>query len=170
MKKSLLKSLLVVAVMFLGLSNSNAQDYSAAVGLRIGFPTSISGKFKVAEGKMVEAAIGYRNFSYWNWISLSGAYQIYKPIGAVDGLHWYWGGGASAYFWSFDNDNIFFAGDDYNTTSFGIQAYGGLDYVFENVPVNLSIDLVPTYFLNSYGSGFAGGYGAIGVRYTIGKE
>jgi hypothetical protein len=68
------------------------------------------------------------------------------------------------YFWSFDNGYDF--GDD-ASVSIGIQGYLGLDYKFANAPVNLSLDWVPTFFLNGFGNGFGADNGALAVRYTL---
>ena len=44
----------------------------------------------------------------------------------------------------------------------------GLDYKFDNTPINISADWVPTIYIGSgYLSGFGGGYGALAVRYTL---
>ena len=63
-------------------------------------------------------------------------------------------------------DNNFF-GDTSTTTSFGIQGYLGLDYAFEDIPLNITADWIPTIFLNGFGSGFGAGYGTLGVRYIL---
>jgi hypothetical protein len=42
-----------------------------------------------------------------------------------------------------------------------------LDYAFEDTPINISIDWIPTLAFNGYLRGFGGGYGNIGVRYIL---
>jgi len=108
-------------------------------------------------------------WGYGRWVNLSVGYQVHKPldIDGLEGLHWYFGGGGSVYFWTYDNAFVF--DHDYSSTAIGVQGYLGLDYAFSDTPVNLSIDWVPTFFVNGYNSGFGSGYGNVGVRYILGR-
>lgn len=162
------KTLFVAALFFIFSAFAEevqAQNYDSAIGLRLGYPSSVSYKMFLNDSHAVEGYVSYRRNSGWSWIGISAAYQVHSPIDAVDGLQWYWGGGAGAYIWTFNDTSGFY--DNYGTTSFGIQGYLGLDYTFANVPINVSIDWVPTYFLNGYGDGFGADNGAIAVRYIL---
>lgn len=167
MKNLLLNAGLILTLITFGFSSSSAQDYKLAVGARLGVPLSASVKTKIGEGKMIEGTLGFRNYTYTNWISVSGNYQKYTSFEEVlDGLYWYYGGGVSAYFWTYDDS--FFGPNEYGSTTFGFQGNVGLDYKFENKPINISLDYMPTYFFGGYIGGFGGGYGALAIRYTIG--
>ncbi|MGH1433264.1 MAG: hypothetical protein ACRBG0_02275 [Lewinella sp.] len=154
----------------LAFSSLQAQDYQKAIGLRLGYPVSISYKmFLGNSNNALEAFVNYRSqkvFSYgWTRIGVGGAYQVHNPISSVDGLQWYYGGGAAIYFWSYDND---FSGfEDEANLSLGIQGYLGLDYKFAGAPVNLSLDWVPTFYISGYGDGFGADNGALTIRYTF---
>jgi hypothetical protein len=159
-------SLLCCTIAF---STLQGQDYQSAIGLRLGYPLSVSYKtFLNDSNNALELFVNFRSekvFGYgWTRIGAGGAYQVHNDIEAVEGLQWYYGGGASVYFWSFDNGYDF--GDD-ASVSIGIQGYLGLDYKFANAPVNLSLDWVPTFFLNGFGNGFGADNGALAVRYTL---
>lgn len=161
---------LTLCVAFFASSSIQAQDYNSAVGLRLGVPASISYKMFINEsGHAVEGYVSFRSQksfgSRYSWIGVNAAYQIHNDISSVDGLYWYYGGGAAAFFWSFDND--FVDVSDQNTLSFGLQGYLGLDYTLTSAPVNFSLDWIPTFFINGYSNGFGGGYGTFAVRYTI---
>ena len=151
---------------FMALS-TQAQPYSSAVGLRLGSPASVSFKTFVSDKAALEAYAGYRGYGFGNFVNVSGAYLVHNDIAEVDGLQWYYGGGAAVFFWSYDD--LFFD-NDFSSTSLGIQGYLGLDYVFANAPVNISLDWIPTFFvggslnINSFG----GGYGSLAIRYVIG--
>ena len=150
--------------------SAQAQDYRTAVGARLGYPLSVSIKhFLNSDGHALEAYVGTRGWGYGRWVNLSVGYQVHKPldIDGLEGLHWYFGGGGSVYFWNYDNAFVF--DDDYSSTAIGVQGYLGLDYAFSDTPVNLSIDWVPTFFVNGYNSGFGSGYGNVGVRYILGR-
>ncbi len=143
----------------------NDAAYKTAVGTRFGSPY-LSGSYKtfLNEKVAMEAYVGYRGYSSFRWISISAAGQIHNPIPEVlEGLQWYYGAGASVYIWTFDNAFI----ENSASTSYGINGYLGLDYKVPGKPVAISIDWVPTFFLNGYGSGFGSGYGGIGVRYVL---
>lgn len=154
---------LSLAFTFFVVTNADAQSYKTAVGARLGYPLSASFKTFLSESSAVEVYAGFRGWTGYRWISISGAYLIHKPISGVDNLNWYFGGGASVYFWTFDSG---FLNND-GSTSIGIQGYLGLDYRIPDTPVNITADWVPTFFLNGFGSGFGGGYGSLGIRYIL---
>jgi len=55
--------------------------------------------------------------------------------------------------------------------TFGVHGNVGLDYTFENAPINVSIDWMPTVLLGSgYSTGFSAGYGALSLRYVLGRR
>lgn len=158
MRKSILFTFLMLCLFSF---NAQAQNYKSAVGLRLGTPLSASYKLFINESSAIEGYASFRSFSGYSWFSVNGAYQIHKPIAQVDGLNYYFGGGAGVYFWSFD-----FGGNN-ATTTLGIQGYLGLDYTFEDLPINLTVDWVPTFFVNGFTSGFGAGFGSVGIRYTL---
>ena len=151
---------------FLFLGTSNGQEFKSAVGARLGYPLSATYKMFLNESNALEVYGGTRGFGNYRWWIVSGAYQIHKPleVGDLDGLNYYFGGGASVFFWSFDEGF-----GDFSTTTFGIQAYAGLSYSFADTPINISVDWVPTYFFNGFGSGFGAGYGTLGIRYILSR-
>lgn len=154
---------------------SEAQNYNSAIGARLGYPLSLSYKKFIGESSAFELLAGThgRRYTYsfgdygWRWFMVGGAYQKHQPLNldadGLENLQWYWGGGATAYFWTFDD----YYADRYASTSFGIQGYIGLDYAFDEIPLNITLDWVPTIFLNGFGSGFGAGYGSVGVRYVL---
>lgn len=145
----------------------DAQHFNSAAGLRFGAPLSLSYKTFLNESAAVEGFVGTRGFAGFRWYNVGASYQIHKPLklGDSDGLEYYYGGGASAYFYTYD---AFFEGG--STTSFGVQGNLGIQYTFSNAPISVTMDWMPTVFLNGFGSGFGGGYGGIGVRYILSKE
>ena len=142
---------------------SHGQSYNSAIGARLGYPLSLSYKKFVSDRAAIEGILGFRSYSGYSWINIGGLYEIHNELPSVDGLSWYYGAGASVYIWSWD-DNFVNPGSG---TSIGISGVIGLDYKFADIPLNISADWVPTFFLNGYGNGFAGGYGGLGVRYIL---
>jgi len=144
-------------------SAASGQEYQSAVGLRLGFPVSASYKTFVNDNAAVEVYAGFRGYGSYSWVNIAGAYQVHNPINDVDGLQWYYGGGVGVFFWNYDFDTNF------SSTSFGLQGYLGLDYKFENTPISITADWVPTIFLGgdlNVGT-FGAGFGSLGVRYVI---
>ncbi|MEM9837460.1 MAG: hypothetical protein AAF828_13215 [Bacteroidota bacterium] len=145
-----------------------AQDFKSAAGVRFGSPWALSYKTFISESSAVEVYAGARFFSLWNWITINGAYQVHSPIAEVDGLQWYWGVGGGVQFWSYDFET------DFGTTSFSVSGYLGAQYTFEDAPVSLTVDWVPTFFLGDRGSlsgwnTFGAGYYNLSARYIIGR-
>lgn len=156
----------LVGLMLCAHVDSQAQTYETAIGLRLGSPTSVTVKHFLNDSHALEGYVGYRGWSGYNWFHVSGAYLIHNQIEDIDNFLWYFGGGATVFFWNYDSD--FLRGNEWNSTSLGIQGYLGLDYSFDDVPINLSVDWVPTIFVGSaFTSGFGAGYGALAVRYTL---
>ncbi|MCP9235987.1 hypothetical protein [Lewinella sp. JB7] len=168
--KALLYTLLFSALMF-GSGTLTAQEYTSAIGIRLGSPIALSFKaFPFGDNLGIEAIVGYRNRDYFgydfNQFNAGGLLQWHGAIGEVDGLRYYFGGGASAYVWSFDDG---FGDSDYSDVRLGVHGNVGLDYVFSNAPVNLSLDFMPTLFIGEeiFDDSFNSQY-ALTARYILG--
>jgi len=75
-------------------------------------------------------------------ISFSTSYQYHVPISAVPGLQWFVGGGlVTSYAFS---DNSSYAG-----IGLGIFPTGGADYKFSKTPLDVSVDIRPTFRITS---------------------
>ena len=156
----------LLSILFvLSVGIASAQDYHSAIGLRLGYPLSISYKTFIKGSNALELTVGYRSWPGYNRFNIGGYYEHHTAIESAKGLMWYYGAGANIYFWSFDNG--FRNGADYSSTSVGLSGVLGLDYKFTDAPINLSLDWIPTFFLNGYGDSFGAGYGGLAVRYTI---
>ena len=153
-----MKNLFLILIIFLGgIVTSQAQNYNSAIGLRLGYPNSVTYKHFVSESNAIELYGGIRRFFGSSLININGAYQIHTPIESVDNLQWYYGAGAGVGL-----------GDGF--TSISLSGYIGLDYKFDDLPLALSIDYVPTYFLGSSSLNFQGGYGNLAARYILGGD
>lgn len=158
-----IKFFTILAFVFMFALVGSAQDYKSAIGLRLGSPISASYKTFVSDQGAFEGTVGFRGFAGYSWINIGAYYQHHNAIESVDGLRWYYGGGANIYFWSWKGLDLG------SSTTFGISGVLGLDYTFSDIPLNLSADWIPTFFLNGYGNGFSAGYGALSARYILGR-
>lgn len=164
MKKLIFTLAVILCFVFAAQAQSS---YKTAIGLRLGYPAAISLKHFLNEKGAVEAFVGFRGYLFARAINLGAMYQHHTAIAEVEGLKWYVGGGAAAWIWTYDND--FVRGKDYNNLNLALMGCLGLDYKFVDLPINLSVDWVPTLVVgeSGYGSGFGFGYGALSGRYTF---
>lgn len=167
MKKIITILAVAIGVMFFA-QNASAQEYKNGIGIRFGWGYGLSYKHFFNEKSALELVGNYRSYGVtgykYNYIRVTGLYLIHNKISAVDGLQWYFGGGAMFQTWGGDFKDYL---PDENTTNIGIVGALGLDYKFANVPISITADWLPTYILSGYGNGFGGEAGGLGVRYTF---
>lgn len=159
MKKYLLGTFLAFIMIAMCTNDVKAQNYDSAVGAKLGYGLMGSYKKFITEKSAVEL---FGGFGFWGGLTVGGFYQIHKDIESVDNLQWYIGGGA-------------IAGTGYYSSGFELSAHFdlGLDYAFDDLPINVSLDWAPGFIiLDSYDdfynpSRFRGSYGALTVRYIL---
>lgn len=161
--KTLVTALFVVA--FLG--SAGAQDYKSAIGAKLGYGLIASYKTFLNKKAAVDIFGGIR----WGGLAAGAYYEIHSPLKGVDKLNWYVGGGASVTTWNYVG---VLSGSYYEL---GVSGVIGLDYTFEDYPVNASVDWAPTIVVaDSYDypgvnlARFRAGYGAFTVRYILGGK
>ena len=154
MKKSILILLFAVVLSMAGYG----QDYKTALGLRAGLPYGVTVRHFINKENALEGILASR----WTGLVITGLYENESWLGNYPGLNWYWGVGAHAGFWDAGtNPNV-------NTTGavIGVDAILGIEYTFDEFPINLSLDLLPS--LNLIGStGWGGINGALSIRYVF---
>ncbi|MBK6364159.1 MAG: hypothetical protein IPF52_11950 [Saprospiraceae bacterium] len=163
-----MKRKLLLIAFFIGLflmNNSQAQNYNSAIGGKLGYGLIASYKKLLNDN----AAIDIFGDLRWGGLAAGAYYEIHKDIASVDRLQWYFGGGASFTTWRYES----FGFADENYFELGISGVLGLDYSFDNIPLNLSVDWAPTFvvydtwdFAGSYNR-FRSGYGAFTARYIL---
>lgn len=153
-----MKNLVVAFFLFHSLFYfGQTQSYKTVVGIKGGFPGygSINLKHNLGGNKFIEAAMGgIGRKGYGNGFYLVGDFEINNPL--KEGFLWYYGGGALIGFSSYLNSGYF---------QFAPNAVAGLEYVFEDLPLNLSVETGPYLFL-SPNVNFVWG-GGIALRYVI---
>jgi hypothetical protein len=159
-------TLLFSMLFLLALSSEiKAQDYKSAIGLRFGYPVSISYKTFMTESNALELFAGFRSYSgIYSYFTVGGLYEIHHPLSEVEGLSWFYGGGASVQFFSYDDGYGFV--DENGSVGVGISGIIGLDYKFADAPVNLSLDFMPTFRIGGWDDGYYS-WGALSARYVL---
>ncbi len=161
-----MKKLTFICLLIFGfLMSGQAQDYKSAVGVRLGYPLSVSYKTFLTETAAVEGYAGFRSFFGYTEIRVNAAYLIHNEIESVERLKWYFGGGPGLAIYSYDNAFI----RDSGGLGIPLSGYIGAEYTLDGTPLSFSVDWVPTFVLGGV-SGFGASNGAIGIRYILSSE
>ena len=146
-----MKKIILSAFMLAGLAfNAQSQDISKnALGLRLGSNDGFGGEISYQRGlsknNRLELDLGWRNSKDINAYKLVGLYQWVWDIDK--GFNWYAGIGGGIGSWSYDKGGA----SDSGTI---LLAAGdiGIEYNFQEAPIQLSLDLRPEFYLNNSGS------------------
>ena len=155
----MMKKILLISFLFIALTiGLNAQEYRTSAGLRAGVPYGFTIKHFMSEANAFEGILASR----WGGVVVTGLYENEHWTGEYPGLNWFWGFGGHLGFW----DNTPY----YSTTNMGAiigaDAILGLEYTFDEIPLNLSLDLLPS--VNLIGTtGWNGINGALSIRYVF---
>lgn len=156
MKRTFLILLLFLALGF----TSFGQDYRTSLGLRVGLPYGLTVKHFFNKYNAVEGILASR----WQGFIITGLYENEHQTGEYPGLNWFWGFGAHIGFWGANENPNLTVG--YSGSVIGADAIIGLEYTFDEIPLNLSLDILPS--VNLIGNtGMGGINGGISVRYVF---
>jgi hypothetical protein len=145
------KVLLICTLLIILTGTSNAQQTGFGLGLIIGEPTGLSGKYWINPWTAIDGAFAW-SIDKKSGVHLHSDYlwHDYRIISVIKGkLPIYYGVGARIVF---ATDNIF-----------GVRGVAGLNYIFDGTPLDIFIELVPILDIApKVGFDFNG---AIGIRY-----
>ncbi|MFN3951962.1 MAG: hypothetical protein ACK4KT_06135 [Thermaurantimonas sp.] len=122
-----------------------SQEYKHALGLRGGFNNGITYRNYTSPSKAYEFILSPR----WGGWSLTGLIEYYQPLGSEPGLSWFYGFGAHVGTYRRGKPNV---GPADENLLLGVDGIIGIDYKFQGVPLNISLDakpefnIVPTFF------------------------
>ncbi len=164
-----MKKILILSVFMISLATVTTKAQNLSSGYKTGLGVKlwndgggITLKHFVSNNNAVEA-IGY----FWNGgTRITGLYEFHYDIAGAPGLKWYIGPGVHVGLYNsryYDNN----PNNDRTSGSFvGIDGVLGLDYKFNGVPINLSLDWQPSFEFGD-NRGFIGSWGGLGIRYTF---
>ncbi|MBT3301550.1 MAG: hypothetical protein HOD63_12595 [Bacteroidetes bacterium] len=156
-----MRKIILTLVLILGvITCSNAQDYKTAVGLRGGLSNGITIKHFVGESTALEGIFYIR----WRGYNITGLYEKHKQAFGVERLNWYYGFGGHLGFWN--GAYVNWANNNNDYTVIGVDGILGIEYNFEEIPINLSLDWKPALNIIGY-FGFWGDGGALSIRYIF---
>lgn len=170
-----LNRLALVLIIVLITKNTHAEEYSTAVGIRLG---------GVAQGLTVKHFLGKENalegIVSWGWRSflITGLYERQQPIANAEGLGWFFGGGLhlgyynDGYYYFYNRYHhgnkyyyYYYPYDDGPHSTIGLDFIIGLEYKIPKAPLTLGLDLKP--FLDFYQGSYFFWDGAFTARYTF---
>jgi hypothetical protein len=144
-------------------SQSFDADYKVALGLRAGYPSGITLKFRTANESSVELIAGF----WTGMFNLTALYEKNVPAFNVEGMNWYFGGGGHITFLSArdkEHDWYYNRGEGY---AIGLDGIVGLEYKIPPVPFAISIDLKPTIEIDRNSSVYFGIDPGLGIKFTF---
>jgi hypothetical protein len=152
--------LTALVISFPGFFNLSAQDYSAGIGIRGGLAQGITLKFFTGRtNNAIEGILAVR----WSGTFITGLYEIHDDPFRLDGMQWFYGFGAHIGFW--DGGDVPWEDEAKSITAIGVDGIIGLEYTFEEIPINVSLDWKPA--VNLVGGGYWTDGFAISVRYVF---
>lgn len=149
----------ILAISFILLSTLVfSQDYKIALGIKGGYPGfgSLNAKYFLSESSALEASFGgMSRENYGNGAFVIIDYEIQHSL--ESSFSWYYGGGGL----------LGFTTNDSGTTKLqlGINSTIGIEYTFEEVPINCSLNMGPLIFINPEPRFNWGG--GLSIRYAI---
>ena len=163
-----MKYFLSVMVFMAMVSFSKAQEYNSSIGLRLGPLSGISYKKNLRSDLYIEFIGSLRLNGFINnqfGSNLTALVEYQRDFNGLMGLSWFVGGGAHVGLWSGSGSNTYFIEDRLHFL-IGIDAIVGLEYVFDDIPLALSLDYKPSFnFIEYFGPWFD--EVALTIRYLI---
>ena len=156
-----MKKLIIIAVLlFAILTLSNAQDYNTGIGIRGGLYNGLTIKHFLSQKSAAEFLLDTKDRGF----AITGLYEIHANAFDTPRLNWYYGIGGHVGFWN--GDNVSWASDSDSYTVIGVDGILGIEYNFEEIPINISLDWKPAFNLIGY-SGFWADGGGFSIRYIF---
>lgn len=146
----------VFAFLFiLATTDSKAQLYDRAIGVRLGTYNGITYKTKVADNHAIDFSLNYAVRNNDDSFYFTGLYEVHADAGHIlPNLLWFYGAGGSI------------GSRQHSGLLLAVDGVIGLDYKFEGEPINISLDWKPALELAPAGRLNMAGVG-ISVRYTF---
>jgi len=166
---------IALGFLFLSVGISNAQytpvfrtPYKTSLGIRLGGTSGATVKHFFRPATAVEGILG----TFGNGFSVTGLVEKNAQAFDVEGLNWYYGGGAHIAFYNgnryhwMEGRNIHYR--DNNDVGLGINGIIGLEYILpDDIPVAFSLDLKPFIEIDSDGDVGVAPDLALGIKFLI---
>jgi len=133
----------------------NAQEYKNSVGVRAGIPlgfttmghSGVTIKHFFNKTNAIEGIVS--GYSFGTSIAVTGLVQNEHWTGIYPGINWYWGMGAHMGY--MDAKAATFLPSSFKGGGvMGLDAVLGVEYTFDEIPLNISVDIMPNLNLVGY--------------------
>lgn len=158
-----IKAFIIAALVICSTFTLSAQNYTTALGARLGFFNGVTIKHFVSGSNAIEGIASFR----WQGFALTGLYEWQKPIKGARNLDYFLGVGGHVGFW--DHKHYYWYDKNRGPGTFtviGVDFIAGLEYTFAEVPFNMGLDWKPAFNLigdtHWWGDGIA-----LSIRYTF---
>ena len=151
------KILFAFIVIFI-FNSAIAQDYRNSIGVRLGPSNGISYKHFFSGSEAFEGLFSVR----WGGFTITGLYERHIPVFNTAGMFFYYGAGGHIGFYNSDP----WLRNHSSVTVIGIDGIVGLEYIFKEIPFNISLDYKPALNFIGY-SGFWHDEIALSFRYIF---
>ena len=141
-------------VLIIGIS-LKGQEYKNSVGIRAGIPLGFTTMghsgftFKHFYNKTDAFEGIISSYSFGTSIAVTGLYENVHWTGIYPGINWYWGLGAHAGYMD-ANAATFLPSGFKGGGVIGVDAVFGVEYTFDEIPLNICIDIMPDLNLVGY--------------------
>lgn len=171
----MLKLGFALAVVMLSFGVSNAQNspvfrtpYKTSIGIRVGGTSGAAVKHFFRPATAFEGILG----TFGNGFSITGLIEKNAQAFDVEGLNWYYGGGAHIAFYNGHRYYNVYGRDvtyrDNNDIGIGVNGIIGLEYILpDDIPVAFSLDLKPFIEIDSDGDVGVAPDLALGIKFLI---
>ncbi len=138
-----MKRIILVVIFAIILIGVSAQDYKSAIGVRGGFVQGGSFKTFVGGNSAFDLIFG----AYYSAANFTVLYEIHQhDVFGVDNLALFYGFGAHVGYYNSASWPTQWG--VYNSgTLIGIDGVVGVEYTFDEIPINISADIVPSFNL-----------------------
>lgn len=141
---------------------TKAQDYKTAAGVRFGASNGITLKHFIKDDAALEGILAFR----YRGFNFTGLYEKhFSSAFKVNRLNWYVGAGGNIGIIDRDRYRWYDEKDEGTAVLLGIDGIIGIEYNFEEVPLNVSLDWKP--MINLTGVYFWGDEVGLSIRYTF---
>lgn len=152
-----MKVLLALAAFLLAVAATAQSNYDKAIGVK--FPVGVGVTYKNFITQ--KAALEFQAIVADDGFRLGGLYEFHFPIAKAAGLNWYVGPGVHVGFYKSEYQKTYSS-----KMELGVDGIIGLDYKFDGIPINLSLDWQPSVSFTG-NSGANVGYGGVAIRYAF---
>lgn len=140
-------TLLLLTIGLIGFSQQEVKaqalgtNYQNAIGGRFGVANGITFKHFMNDRDALDFILNFRaRKNHYSSFRLVGLYEIHSPIANAAGLQWYYGigGGIGSYTYKDSSDRD-------SNVYLSVDGVLGLDYKFDNAPINIALDWKPSF-------------------------